>query len=87
MPTAEAEKRYRVIWTEISHHEGEYTAEQLALMAGCSMEEFVENPDEYTADLGDGLAEVSDEAFDGLTREVDEIELLNSDDEEGDDRP
>ncbi|MFC3504483.1 hypothetical protein ACFOOK_26425 [Micromonospora krabiensis] len=69
---------YKVRWREVSDHEIELTAEDLAELLGCSVEDVEEDLEraEWDSDegLADALAEYSDQAFDGLTREDIEIE-------------
>ncbi|MFY1620076.1 hypothetical protein [Micromonospora sp. WMMD736] len=73
-------KTYTVRWREISDHETELTAEDIAALLGCTVEEVEEDIDQAIDDSGNSLAdelsEYSDQAFDGLVREDIEIEEL-----------
>ncbi|MEV5330836.1 hypothetical protein [Streptomyces werraensis] len=65
---------YTVEWTEISTHKRELTDEEFAELKGVTVEELAElDEDELWEGLDDQLAELEDDGFEGLTREVDEV--------------
>jgi hypothetical protein len=62
-------RRFRVSWTEVSHHEVELTEVELA-----SLRTGPENDDPEDIDgLADGLAQLDDDGFEWLTREDIEV--------------
>jgi hypothetical protein len=62
-------RRFRVSWTEVSHHEVELTEVELA-----SLRTRPENDDPEDIDgLADGLAQLDDDGFEWLTREDIEV--------------
>jgi hypothetical protein len=64
-----AVRRFRVSWTEVSHHEIELTEIELAFLRTDP-----DNDDpEDVAGLADGLAQLDDDGFEWLTREDIEI--------------
>lgn len=69
---------YRVGWTETSTHEVDLPAETLATLLGITVEQLHEQEaSEYGIDpegqLSDLLADLSDDGFQGLTRDITEI--------------
>ncbi|WMI34796.1 hypothetical protein SEA_MARAV_74 [Streptomyces phage Marav] len=65
---------YTVEWTEISTHKRELTDEEFAELKGVTVEELAElDEDELWEGLDDQLAELEDDGFEGLTREIDEV--------------
>jgi hypothetical protein len=65
---------YRVTWTEVSHHERDLTAEELAELLDVSADDI--DPDD-TEGLADALADLDDDGFQYLTRE--DIEVTAND--------
>jgi hypothetical protein len=64
---------YTVKWTEVSSHERELTDEEMAALKGVSVEELAQlDEDELWDDLEDQLAELDDDGFEGLEREIEE---------------
>lgn len=65
---------YTIEWTEISTHKRELTDEEFAELKGVTVEELAElDEDELSEDLENLLAELDDDGFEGLTREIDEL--------------
>ncbi|MFJ6183748.1 hypothetical protein [Streptomyces sp. NPDC092295] len=63
---------YTVRWTEISDHERTLTNEEMAEIKGITVEELAElDEDQVSEGLSDELAELDDDGFRGLTREID----------------
>ncbi|MFJ6680564.1 hypothetical protein [Streptomyces werraensis] len=65
---------YTIEWTEVSTHKRELTDEEFAELKGVTVEELAELDEaELGEDLEDLLAELDDDGFEGLTREIDEL--------------
>lgn len=65
---------YTVRWTEVSQHERELTDEEFAALKGVTVEELAGlDEDELWEDLEDQLAELEDDGFEGLTREIEDV--------------
>ncbi|WDS51789.1 hypothetical protein SEA_TRIUMPH_75 [Streptomyces phage Triumph] len=65
---------YTVEWTETSTHKRELTDEEMAAIKGVTVAELAEmDDDEVSEELEDLLAELDDDGFEGLVREVDEV--------------
>ena len=70
--------RYRIRWQETSEHDVVLSAERLAEVKGVTVEALAEMDRDALYDgLEDQLAEVSDEAFDGLTRDHVDVEEVD----------
>ncbi|MGW6600586.1 hypothetical protein [Streptomyces sp. NPDC055036] len=64
---------YTVRWTETSEHHREISDEEMAAIKGVTVEELAEmNEDQVEEALTDELADLADDGFEGLTREIDE---------------
>jgi len=65
---------YTIEWTEVSTHKRELSDEEFADLIGVAVEELADmDEDELSEDLEDRLAELDDDGFEGLTREIDEF--------------
>lgn len=65
---------YTVRWTEVSTHERELTDEEFAELRGVSVAELAElDEDDLGDDLENLLAELDDDGFEGVTRDISEI--------------
>lgn len=78
-----AERMFRVKWTEVSTHEVELTATELAdLAGGVSLDQmdavtsYSDLSDVAEFNLADELANLEDDGFEGLTREDIEVTPL-----------
>lgn len=71
-------KVYKVRWREVSYHDTTLTAESIATMLGCSVEQVEKNVDQAIADstsnLQDELGGYSDQGFLALYRDRVQIE-------------
>ena len=64
---------YSVRWTEVSDHVREVSDEEMAEIKGVRVEELAAMDEDEVGDgLDDQLAELGDDGFQGLTREIDE---------------
>ncbi|QOV06201.1 hypothetical protein KGG72_gp71 [Streptomyces phage Salutena] len=65
---------YTIEWTEVSTHKRELSDEEFAELKGVTVEELAELDEEgLSEDLENLLAELDDDGFEGLTREIDEL--------------
>ncbi|AXQ62397.1 hypothetical protein SEA_TINABELCHER_72 [Streptomyces phage TinaBelcher] len=66
---------YTVRWTEVSTHERVLSDEEFAELKGLTVAELADlDEDELSEELEDLLAELDDDGFEGLTREIDELQ-------------
>ncbi|MGW8953476.1 hypothetical protein [Streptomyces sp. NPDC055709] len=66
---------YTVEWTETSQHKRELTDEEFAALKGVTVEELAGlDDDELWDDLEDELASLDDDGFEGLTRDIDDVQ-------------
>jgi hypothetical protein len=64
---------YTVRWTETSEHMRQLSDEEMATLKGVTVEELAEmDEDDIFHGLDDQLAELDDDGFEGLEREVEE---------------
>lgn len=64
---------YTVRWTELSTHERELSDEEMAVLKGVTVVELAEmDEDDVSDELNDLLAELDDDGFEGLVRDVHE---------------
>ncbi|WP_405799495.1 hypothetical protein [Streptomyces sp. NBC_01506] len=64
---------YTVRWIETSEHRRDLTDEEMAELKGVTVAELAEmEEDEVADDLNDLLAELDDDGFEGLVRDVEE---------------
>lgn len=62
---------YTVEWTETSEHKRELTDAEMAAIRGITVEELAGmDEDEIAEDLEDLLAELDDDGFEGMERDV-----------------
>ncbi|MCX5236216.1 hypothetical protein OG824_13495 [Streptomyces prunicolor] len=72
-PPQEITMPYTVSWTETSEHKRVLTDEEFAALKGVEVAELEElEEDELWDDLEELLAELDDDGFEGLVREIDE---------------
>ncbi|MFG2923908.1 hypothetical protein ACGFYA_20685 [Streptomyces sp. NPDC048305] len=65
---------YTVEWTETSEHKRELSDEEMARIKGVTVAELAEmDEDEIADELDDLLAELDDDGFEGLVRDVHEV--------------
>jgi hypothetical protein len=66
---------YTVEWTETSQHKRELSDEEFAALKGVTVEELAGlDDDELWDDLEDELAALDDDGFEGLTRDIDDVQ-------------
>jgi hypothetical protein len=65
---------FTVRWTEVSTHERVLSDKEFAELKGLTISELAElDEDELSDELDDLLAELDDDGFEGLVREVNEV--------------
>lgn len=70
-------RTWTVTWTEISNHRREIDEDQMQTITGMDADELTEayENDDLDGELANGLAELNDDGFEGLTREDIEVEV------------